>query len=258
MKSHKKQTGMAFILLAILTGCGTSHGIRGNALQTKDTVTFPTVVQQVMMSIKGNTTIPLLAPTFVPTGSGYLTATTQPGGVSPKSYHVNMFMTKSLIAVNAPSLANSTYPEIASFGASRFGSSEKAVNAINTWNTDEGIIPRPPEQKHAVTLGYNVKSTVYTMGNVTSIQWQAGLWKFEVNDDHNATRTALAKRIVRFTHQTPFPGSDQAGLVIINYTTGTHENIQSLVMYTRGSILYSVQTTIPLNALRMAVSMKKF
>ncbi len=258
MKSNKKQTGLAFILLAILTGCGTSHGSRGNALQPKDTVTFPTVVQQVMMSIKGKTTIPLLAPTFVPTGSGYLTATTQPGGVSPKNYHVNMFMTKSLIAVNAPPLANSTYPEISSFGASRLGSSEKAISAINTWNIDEGIIPRPPEQKHAVALGYNVKATVYTMGNVTSIQWKAGLWKFEVNDDHNVTRTALAKQIVRFTHQTPFPGSDSAGLVIINDTAETHQNIQSLVMYTRGPILYSVQTTNPLNARHMALSMKNF
>ena len=127
MKSNKKQTGMAFILLAILTGCGTSHGIRGNALQPKDTATFPRVVQQVMRSIKGKTTIPLLAPTFVPTGSGYLTATTQPGGVSSKSYHVNMFMTKSPMAVNAPSLANSTVPEMASFGASRLGSAAKAI-----------------------------------------------------------------------------------------------------------------------------------
>jgi hypothetical protein len=30
------------------------------------------------------------------------------------------------------------------------------------------------------------------MGNVTSIQLQAKRWLFEVNDDHNVTRTALA------------------------------------------------------------------
>jgi hypothetical protein len=133
------------------------------------------------------------------------------------------------------------------------------MRAIHAWNADEGIIPQPPEQQHAVALGYHVNATIYTMGNVTSIQWQAGRWLFEVNDNHNVTRTALAKQIVRFTHQTPFPRADQSGLVIINYNTvGTRETIQSLVIWNRGPILYHDQTTMPLNALRMTVSMKQF
>ncbi|PSR23993.1 MAG: hypothetical protein C7B43_19675 [Sulfobacillus benefaciens] len=266
MKSYKKRMGIVFFLLAILTGCGTSPGIGENTLQSKGPGGFPSVVQQVMMSLKAHTTIPLFAPTFVPTGRGYLTATIQPGGVSAKSYHVNMFATKSRVAVNAPSLANgnTTYPEIASFGASRWPSSAQAIRAISAWNADEGLIPQPSEQQHAVALGYHVKATAYTMGNnsnVTSIQWQAGRWLFEVNGNLQVAHATLAdaKQIVRFTHQTPFPGSDQAGLVIINYNTvGTHETIQSLVIWTRGPILYHVQTTMPLNALRMAVSMKHF
>ncbi len=259
MNFDKKRVGIAFILLGVLTGCGTSHGIGENALQPKSTVAFPSVVQQVMTSVKGHTTIPLLAPTFMPTASGYLTATTQPGGVSPKSYHVNVFATKSPVAVNTSSLANSTYPEVASFGASRFASSSQAISAIHAWNANEGLIPRPPEKKSTTALGDSVNATVYKMGNVTSIQWQTGRWLFEVNDNLNVARTALAKQIVRFAHQTPFPGSDQAGIVIINVTTtGAHENIQSLVIGTRGPILYSEQTTKPLNALRMAVSMKQF
>ena len=135
------------------------------------------------------------------------------------------------------------------------------MRALSAWNANEGIIPQPPEQRRAVALGYHVTATIYTMGNVTSIQWQVGRWLFEVNDSHNVARTAVAKQIVRFTHQTPFPRADQAGLVIINdNTTGIHETIQSqsLVIWTRGPISYSDQTTMPLNALRMAVSMKKF
>ena len=84
MKSYKKRMGIVFFLLAILTGCGTSPGIGENTLQSKGPGGFPSVVQQVMMSLKAHTTIPLFAPTFVPTGRGYLTATIQPGGCVSK------------------------------------------------------------------------------------------------------------------------------------------------------------------------------
>ena len=258
MKFDTKRTTLAVILLASLAGCGTSRG-RVAAGQPKDSGIFPSVVRQVMMSLKGHTTIPLIAPTFVPTVSGHLTATTQPGGVSAKSYNVNVFATKAPIAVNAPSLAHSTYPEVASFGASRWPSSAQAMTAIFSWNANEGIVPQSPEQQHAVGLGYHVNATIYTMANVTSIQWHEGRWRFEVNDNHNVTRTALATQIVRFTHATPFPRADQTGLVIINDNmAGNHENMQSLVIWARGPIVYNVQTTRPLNALRMAVSMTRF
>jgi hypothetical protein len=53
----------------------------------------------------------------------------------------------------------------------------------------EGALPQASVPQHAVTLAYHVNATI---GNVTRIQLQAGRWFFEVNDDHNVTRTGLA------------------------------------------------------------------
>ena len=265
--------GMALLLTGVLGGCGGAA-----ASKASPTSPFPTFVYQEMISIKPRTTLPLVAPTFVPktpafVGSTnhdrYLTATDQPGGVLEGHYHVNVFVTPTLVAVNSPSLDGMANPgaEVAAFGADCYGSPEQAAATLAGWNADEGFVPMAQDPYRVDHVGSGIQARVYSGGaGVTSVQWQQGPWTFEVNNSANSALLAVAQQIVRFVHSHPLPSTANAGLVVMNFssdlTPPRHASItslaQSVVMWTRGAVVYRVTTYTPLNVLQMTVSMRPF
>ena len=271
--------GMALLLTGVLGGCG------GAAVsKASPTSPFPPFVSQEMISIKPRTTLPLMAPTFVPRTPAfivgttkhdrYLTATDQPGGVLAGHYHVNVFVTPTPIPVNAPSLDGMAIPgaEVADFGADRYGSPQQAAATLAGWNADEGFVPTAQDPYRVADVGSGIQARVYSGGAAvgarnTSVQWQAGPWTFEVNNNANNALVPVAQQIVRFVHSHPLPAAD-AGLVVINFFSSwpgsrTYDRIkgaavQSDAMWTSGSIKYTVGTGNPLTVLQMTASMRPF
>ncbi len=276
----KRRThGVALGLALLLTGGLGGSGVAAAGSKASHSSPFPKFVYQEMISIKPLTTLPLIAPTFVPRTPAfvgttkhdrYFTATNQPGGVLKGHYNVNVSVTPTPVPVNSPSLDGMAVPgaPVASFGADRHGSPQQAVATLSGWNADEGFVPTAQENYRVDNVGYGIQARVYSGGaGITSVQWQEGPWTFEVNNNANNSLVPMAQQIVRFVRNHPLPASANAGLVVINFVSfttpsRTHESIasaaQSVAMWTTGSVVYNVQTTTPLNVLQMTVSMRPF
>ncbi len=272
---HGVTWGMALLLTGVLGGCG------GAAVsKPSPTSPFPPFVYQEMRYIKPRTTLPLMAPTFVPRTPAfivgttpkhdrYLTATAQ-HEVLAGFYFVNVFATPTPIPVNAPSLEGMgiARPEVADFGADRYGSSQQAAATLPGWNADEGFVPTAQDPYRVEDVGSGIQARVYSGGaGNTSVQWQAGPWTFEVNNNANNALVPVAQDIVRFVHRHPLPAAN-AGLVVINFFSSwpgsrtydriTGAAVQSEALWTSGSVVYRVGTANPLTLLQMTASMRPF
>ncbi|MCY0909108.1 MAG: hypothetical protein OWR62_12045 [Sulfobacillus thermotolerans] len=250
--------GWLILMIGIPSGCGFHHN--PTRISSLHALPYPPVIRHVMRSIVGHTRVPPLAPIWVPPGRGDLTASTEPGGVLPTSYHVNLFRTTTAVPVNAPSLEKTTVPEIASFGGDRWPSTSQAIRAVHAWNLDEGIVPPATQKVRRLILGSrHDHATLYP--GLNTVQWRTGRWLWEVNgQDPGPTNVtvAWADRLARFAQEWRLPTSNGAGLVIVNLNhISPHPATQSLVIWTQGPMLYNVQTTLgPAAALHMASAMR--
>lgn len=266
-------------MLTVVAGCGSPSTTSTNGKPTarhlnqnpiarnaESYMGWATLIQLVMDNLKGSINVPLMAPTFIPSPSGYPSAQYQvgvmPSGVNNGvNYNVNLFATKTPVGINDPSLNHQL--QFGSFGGSRFGSVAKALNGLDFLNHDEGIVPQSSYHVSSVNLGYHIYGKLFKQGGTTSIQWHEGRWLFEVNKNQGSADLNLAKQMVQFTQTNFLPIPGQKGLIIVNITQpervqNTSTQLQSQVWWNKGAVLYHDQTTNPLNAMRMAVSTRLY
>ena len=247
-------SGVASLAAVIIVLPGTAA-----AASAFPTTLNPTIIQA-MQAVRGETTVPLNAPTVIPARTaGYLTATTQ---ASADAYQVTLWDTRRPLHVNNPEIkAARLFPQpVATFGAQQVtgplphrvaGDRPLLATHNPVWAGDH-----PASASAHVYLGDGIPAVAYQAGTTTQLEWVEGDWTLQVV---GPSLTAAKKAAVPIVHLLntyylpPYPG-----VYAVRLQAGGRTAVTSLD-WIRGAVVSYVtnprpSATNPVTTGRMAMS----
>ncbi|ALS35868.1 putative small lipoprotein YifL [Enterococcus rotai] len=173
----------------------------------------------------------------------YLTAATT-SAADQANFRILYYAETSPIEVN--DLAVNDLQPIASFEKKNYASNEAAASAVNQI-IDNGGNP--------IDLGYGITGHQQGAAGSTFLSWQEGNWSLVVRASNINGEVAdpVAKEAVAYLETAMLPAPQTVGQISLTASTSDSYQTNSVV-WQEGAVVYTIQHSDPLQALKMAVS----
>ena len=219
--------------------------------------------QEVPSQVKAalNTKVPVMLPTSVPVGKGYLTAA---AASQTASYKVSFYQTDRPVKVNSQDAAKGAL--IATVEGTGYKDAASAQESINNYRQVD-----LSRQDDFLDLGHNIKAMAEGSAGSQELRWNEGRWYLNVDSPTDPAfknkdypdGDQLAKNVVAYLDQHMLPAPQKIGVIEIviwnpNDDGGTPVRYYgTTVTWQENQTVYQVSAQDPMTALKVAVAMKK-
>ncbi|CAI6039609.1 hypothetical protein PAECIP112173_00958 [Paenibacillus sp. JJ-100] len=167
--------------------------------------------------------------------------------------YVNFYSTDQPVSLNDPSLKKSDGEN--SWLASYEVKTDADPNSTDIFpETDLQNIPKDM----SVELGYGIKGLAEGAAGSQYLTWQEGRWTLQIRSrsEDQMNNPGIAKKMVKYLESHRLPAPKDKGLVHVQYTNGG-DQVRVTISWQDGERIHQLKTDhIPLDALRMVVSVK--
>ncbi|MFC4619464.1 hypothetical protein ACFO4N_12150 [Camelliibacillus cellulosilyticus] len=197
-----------------------------------------------------------MAPAHVPMSSHmFLTGTTK---ASPYHYDVHFIQTSKPTPINSPAL-NHVDPanDLGIVSGTYYANADQAAKQIS--------IESFGANKPNVDLGHGIKGLSDAGAGHSYLTWNEGRWQIQINSPldsqyaykgvDGAAQKALGKKIVNFLENNRLPVPHQYGKITIDTWKNDHS---TTIKWQEEKTIYQIKNKDPIDALNMAVLMKKY